>query len=267
MAGDRFRDIDWKATSRMTRLMTREFELERNIPTMIMVDCSMSMRELTGKHTKVDHAIALAIQAASVLSAQGNPVGLIAYDEHRVLVHMRPVRSELDDVLMALFRLPNPARTGGYPGYVWEKAAGTTPDESLFMGAVGPFLVSGKRQVYDQRRTTGVHEAVRTIAMEEESGMLLVILTDLETSRDSLVSSLSEALKLNHRVVLISAFSWPYHARSGELDRSTLELMYRDHQRKQEALRNLRATGIRVIDVTPRERGDTVMGRLRRMSQ
>jgi uncharacterized protein (DUF58 family) len=265
--GDRFRDIDWKATSRLTRMMTKEFETERNLPTMIMMDCSLTMRELTGRHTKLDHAIALAIQAASVLKAQGNPVGLIAFDEHKVIAHRSPGRSELDDIMIALFDLPNPARTGGYPGYTWDRVESTSEDESRFLGSVGPFLVSGKRMVYDKKRTTGIYEAVRMIGTDEETGMLLILITDMETSRESIVSSLSWALKMDHRVVMISAFSWPYHAKPSGMDKETLELVYMDHTRKQEAITNLRAAGVRVLDVTPKERGDSVIGRLRRMGQ
>ncbi|MHA1610890.1 MAG: DUF58 domain-containing protein, partial [Promethearchaeota archaeon] len=41
--GDQFRLIDWKATMRLSKLIVREFESERNVSTIILIDASESM--------------------------------------------------------------------------------------------------------------------------------------------------------------------------------------------------------------------------------
>lgn len=263
MPGDRFKDIDWKAVSRLTKLMTREFDVESNVPTMILLDSSMTMRELVGRFTKLDHAVAVAVQIASVLTSQGNPVGLVKYDEHSVLEHLSPGQVDLDDLLISFFRMPNPVRTGGYPGYQWDRQEPGSGDEAPFMRSIGPFLV-GKRPAYDSRRTTGIYEAVRTIGMRDETGMMLLIITDLETNRGSMRSAVSMAMERNHRVMLASAFSWSYHLYEGALNKDMLEKMYDDNASRQVFISKLRSAGVKVIDLSPKERGDAVMRAIRR---
>ncbi|MDG6225168.1 MAG: DUF58 domain-containing protein [Candidatus Thermoplasmatota archaeon] len=261
--GDRFKDIDWKAVSRLTKLMTREFDVESNVPTMILIDASMTMRELVGRFTKLDHSIAVAVQIASVLTSHGNPVGLVKYDEHSVMEHISPGQLELDDLLISMFRMPNPVRTGGYPGYQWDRPRNQGEEELPFMRSIGPFLV-GKRTVYDPKRTTGIFEAVRSIGMRDETGMMLLIITDLETSREALLSAASLAKARNHRVMIASAFSWQFHLYKGILNEKVLERMYSDNVSRQGFISNLRDAGVRVIDLSPRERGDALIRAIRR---
>ncbi len=265
--GDRFRDIDWKAMSRFTRLMTKEFEQETNLPTMIMIDGSLPMREMVKQRSKLEHAIALALQAAVILDSNGHPVGFISYDENKVIEHLSPGRCELDDVVMALFKLPNPVETGGYPGMPRSIERHGEENDNEFLSKVGPFLVLGERNDFTRDRTTGIFEAMRAIEMTEETGMLLIIISDMETNRSSMLRSLQLSLKRDHRVVLVTPFSWPYHTDSGDISVKTVEMMYEDHLEKQTLLRSLRAGGVKVIDIDLNERGDKVIAGIRRLSQ
>lgn len=54
---DDFRRIDWKATARTGDLIVREFESERNIKIMILLDCSSSMGGGLPDNTKLDFAL------------------------------------------------------------------------------------------------------------------------------------------------------------------------------------------------------------------
>lgn len=265
--GDRFRDIDWKSASRLTRLMTKEYDIETRLPTILLMDSSISMRELVGRRSKLDHAISIGLQVATLLQVQGHPVGLVAFDEHRVLKEIHHVGTSLDDVLLGLFQLPNPTETGGYPGMLEGGAAEGGKNVEGFMETVGPFLVKGRRGSYSMDRTTGIFEAVRCIKNDEGTGFLLVMISDLETNNSAITKALSFARKQNHRVVVISPFSWPYHLSSGDLDVETVEEMYRDQDEKKAYLRGLRTGGIRVIEMSVGERGDRLISTLRRMSQ
>jgi uncharacterized protein (DUF58 family) len=265
--GDRFRDIDWKSASRLTKLMTKEYDLETRLPTILLMDTSISMRELVGRRSKLDHAISIGLQVATLLRVQGHPVGLIAFDEHRVLKEIHHVGTSLDEVLLGLFQLPNPSETGGYPGMIEGGGAEAGKDVDEFMKKVGPFLVKGKRGSYSTDRTTGIFEAVRCIKKDEGTGFLLVMISDMETNNPAITKALSLARKQNHRVIVISPFSWPYHLSSDDLDVETIEDMYRDQDEKQAYLNGLRANGIRVIEMTVGERGDRLVSTLRRMSQ
>ncbi|MFO8050598.1 MAG: DUF58 domain-containing protein [Thermoplasmatota archaeon] len=268
VSGDRFRDMDWKASSRLTKLMTKEFEQETNLPTLIMVDASLSMRELVKKSSKMDHAIALALQIAVVMERHHHPVGLITFDENRVIDHLSPGKQDIDDLLMALFKLPNPLETGAYPGSPRESGGGQKANgEDVFLNSVGPFLVKGRRSSYSREMSTGIFEAVRTADKVEETGQLMVLITDLETNLPSLLKAVNLALRRKHRLIVVSPFSWPYHL---ERDRTTpeqLERAYLDRMHKQNTIKGLRGAGVKVIEIGPSERGDSVVAGLRRMSQ
>ncbi len=265
--GDRFRDIDWKASSRLTRLMTREFDTETNLPSVIMVDCSLSMRELVRKRTKLDHAIALAIQIALVFDSQSHPVGLISFNENRVLDSIPPLRGNVDDVLISLFKLPNPQETGGYPGPPSNEAPPEDEKSGEFLGQVGPFLQRRRAVPTKPDRITGIYDAVRSLQESSESGRIMILLSDMETNQFAIKKALSMAVAWKHRVITISPFSWPYHLQGEVITERTMERIYPDYIEKQALLDDLRKTGIKVIEMSSRERGDKIMAALRRMGQ
>jgi uncharacterized protein (DUF58 family) len=264
--GDRFRDIDWKATSRLTKLMTKVFEQETNLPTVLLMDTTLGMRELTGRHSKIDHAVALALQLATVLDSFNHPVGLVSFDETRVIEHLSPGKHDLDDILISLHGLPDPVETGGYPG----SAPGMSqvpPDQAQGMlGPLGPFLVKGRRASYGRSATTGIFEAVRCLELEEESGLLVILISDLETNQPSIIKALKMAISRKHRVVVVSPFSWYYHLTPENVTVERLEQAYEEWNSKQSLLNTLRAAGVRVMDIGPMERGERVVQNLRGMS-
>ncbi|MEJ2249039.1 MAG: DUF58 domain-containing protein [Candidatus Lokiarchaeota archaeon] len=55
--GDQFRLIDWKASARTQKLIVKEFESERDITVMILVDSSSSMAGGAIDNTKFEYAI------------------------------------------------------------------------------------------------------------------------------------------------------------------------------------------------------------------
>ena len=267
MPGDRFRDIDWKATSRLTRLMTKEFEKETNLPTMLLMDTSISMRELVRRRSKLDHGVALAIQIAIVMGNQNHPVGLISFDETGVNDHIIPGTVDVEEIVMSLFRLPNPIETGVYPGrpdMMDEEERVRVPS---FLDKISPFLDRKGRTARTRDGLTGIFEAFREMRSYEETGLLVIIITDLETNAPSIMKAVQMAVNSKHRVVLISPESWSYHLLREDLTVEVLEKAYTDHEKKQSLIRGLRAVGAKVIEIGARERGDAVISGLRRMSR
>ncbi|NWF94962.1 MAG: DUF58 domain-containing protein [Candidatus Thorarchaeota archaeon] len=65
--GDAFRLIDWKATAKHGDMMVRQFEMEKNIQIVCMVDTSGSMGNGYPENTKLEYAI----RAAVLLSYMG----------------------------------------------------------------------------------------------------------------------------------------------------------------------------------------------------
>ena len=97
------------------------------------------------------------------------------------------------------------------------------------------------------------------MAAYEETGLLVVLITDLETNTPSMVKAMKIANSMKHRIVLVSPFSWLYHVEGSGLSPDLLERIYQDLEEKQSVIKAIRASGVRVIEIDSRERGDKVI--------
>lgn len=79
--GDPLRTIAWKATVRQRRLITREYDDERNEVDYIALDISSSMRAGTPRGEKFRHAIEVTAGFSAHCLSQGRRVGLWTFDD------------------------------------------------------------------------------------------------------------------------------------------------------------------------------------------
>lgn len=77
--GDSVRDVDWKATARRGRPVTRVMESERSQTVLIGVDAGRSMAARVDGLTKLDHAVNAALFLAFVAVKNGDRVGLVVF--------------------------------------------------------------------------------------------------------------------------------------------------------------------------------------------
>ncbi len=87
--GDKLKDIDWKATSRLQKIMTKLFEKKELLDTIVLLDCSYSMRRTVGEKSKIDHATNLAVTLTKILQSIRHPIGLIAFDEYKIIKNIK----------------------------------------------------------------------------------------------------------------------------------------------------------------------------------
>jgi uncharacterized protein (DUF58 family) len=78
--GDDPRRIDWKATARRHRLISREFTVEQGQTIMIAIDCGRMMTQLAGDRPRFEYALASALTLADTALSTGDRVGLIVFD-------------------------------------------------------------------------------------------------------------------------------------------------------------------------------------------
>lgn len=84
------RSIDWKHSARSTRLVAREYRLERNQHLLLVVDSGRAMSEPVAGMARVDRAVAAAMQIAFAALRDGDQVGFHAFDS-RPQVQLPPV--------------------------------------------------------------------------------------------------------------------------------------------------------------------------------
>jgi uncharacterized protein (DUF58 family) len=75
--GDAQRTIDWKATARMARLISREYEDEKDQRVLLVVDCGRRMASKDDELSHFDHALNAALLLAHVAARQGDAVGML----------------------------------------------------------------------------------------------------------------------------------------------------------------------------------------------
>ena len=78
--GDDPRHVDWKATARRQKIMTRDYTVEQGQTVMIAVDAGRMMTQLAAGVPRFEYALSAATLLASVAIQAGDQVGLLLFD-------------------------------------------------------------------------------------------------------------------------------------------------------------------------------------------
>jgi len=101
--GDDIRRIDWKAVGRVDRYYIKRFEDETEMRTFLLLDSSASMGYGRKGVTKLAYASYVAAALAYLLAQQGDPAGLLLFDEKtRQYLPPRTRGGHIRDLLVAL---------------------------------------------------------------------------------------------------------------------------------------------------------------------
>jgi uncharacterized protein (DUF58 family) len=83
--GDPLRSIDWKATARGQKLITRVFRDEQHLEILLVIDAGRTSRTRVDGMSQLGHYINLAAQFAQFAMANGDEVGLVAVADKPLL--------------------------------------------------------------------------------------------------------------------------------------------------------------------------------------
>ncbi len=100
---DELRFIDWKSFARTGRLYTKEYELEKNIRMIIMLDSSGSMGAGATGETKLEYSIRAAVLLTNLALERNDIVGLLVFsDKIRTFLPPSSRKDFIYEVLEAL---------------------------------------------------------------------------------------------------------------------------------------------------------------------
>ena len=88
--GDQFRLIDWKASARHQKLIVREFESERDVTIMILVDSSETMAGGAIENTKFEYAIRACMLLTKVALTRRDNVGVYTFSDKKNFKFLKP---------------------------------------------------------------------------------------------------------------------------------------------------------------------------------
>lgn len=103
---DGFRSIDWKATVRRHRPISRQYEVERSQTMVLMLDAGRMMSAQIGELSRLDYALNAALMLAHVAAEHDDAIGLIAFaEEVKAFVPPRKGRRQVGLISEALYDL------------------------------------------------------------------------------------------------------------------------------------------------------------------
>lgn len=103
--GDSLRQIDWKATARTRRLISREYQDERNQQVVLMLDTGHRLLARDDAMSHFDHVLDAALVVAWLALRQGDAVGLLASGGDAAWVPPQRGAAAIDRLLRASYAL------------------------------------------------------------------------------------------------------------------------------------------------------------------
>ncbi len=88
--GDQFRLIDWKASARHQKLIVKEFEAERDVTVMVLVDSSETMAGGAIENTKFEYAVRACMLLTRVAITRRDNVGVFTYSDKKNFNFLKP---------------------------------------------------------------------------------------------------------------------------------------------------------------------------------
>lgn len=102
--GDEYRKIDWAATARRGKLITRQYEMERAQNILLVIDTGRNMLQPIQKMAKLDYVINTALMLAYVAASSDDKVGLAVFDaEVRSFLPPAKSKSQVYQILNVLY--------------------------------------------------------------------------------------------------------------------------------------------------------------------
>ncbi|MEO8314354.1 MAG: DUF58 domain-containing protein [Pseudomonadota bacterium] len=90
-AGDPLRIVDWKASARARRLISRDFAEDQHLEVVVVIDAGRSSGMRAGELDRFGHYVNTAARLAQYVVTQGDLVGLVVYAD-RPLAALAPAR-------------------------------------------------------------------------------------------------------------------------------------------------------------------------------
>lgn len=113
--GDAFRHVDWAATARAGTPIVRTYRAERNQTVVVLLDTGRVVAGLVDEVPRLDHGMDATLALATVATALGDRVGMVAFGGHlRGIVPPRRDREQLRRLSSAMHALEPELAESGY---------------------------------------------------------------------------------------------------------------------------------------------------------
>ncbi len=112
--GDSLRQVDWRATARFQKPISREYQEERDQQVIFLLDCGRRMRAKDGEISHFDHALNALLISSFVALRQGDSVGLLSFAGQSRWVPPIKGRFQISHLLDQIYDLDSSPVTSDY---------------------------------------------------------------------------------------------------------------------------------------------------------
>ena len=112
--GDVLRQVDWKATSRMNKLISREYQDERDQQIVFLFDGGRRMLAQDGALSHFDHALNAMLLLTYVALRQGDAVGMMSFAGEERFMPPRKGSATLNQLMNRLYDMQPMLKTPDY---------------------------------------------------------------------------------------------------------------------------------------------------------
>ena len=103
--GDSLRQVDWKATARTRKIISRDYQEERDQQIIFLVDCGRRMLAHDDQLSHFDHTLNAILLLSHVALRQGDAVGLMTFSGHERWIPPRKSMNSVNSILNSIYDL------------------------------------------------------------------------------------------------------------------------------------------------------------------
>jgi uncharacterized protein (DUF58 family) len=112
--GDSLQKIDWKASSRYRRLISKEYQDERDQQIIFVLDCGRRMHHAESGRSHLDQALSSILLLAHVAARQGDGVGFYSFGGTHKWVPPQKTENSVRTLLLAMYDLKSSTAASDY---------------------------------------------------------------------------------------------------------------------------------------------------------
>ena len=182
--GDSLRQIDWRATARFNRPISREYQEERDQQVVFLLDCGRRMRAKEGDISHFDHALNALLLSSFIALRQGDSVGLLSFAGKSRWVSPIKGRSQISHLLEQIYDLHSSLDTTDYLE-VAQQLISRQPKRSLIV-IISSVEPEDRDDLRKAAQMLSQHHLVMVASMRQQA---------LTEAQHATIDSLEEALK------------------------------------------------------------------------
>jgi uncharacterized protein (DUF58 family) len=252
--GESIRRIDWLKSRRENHLIVREYERDRTMPTIFLIDVDESMGS-ESVHSELGATINFAGSVIDLLTIDNERTGLVCFSREDVVQslapgmgvgHLAKMREQLSAV--------KPVKSSAFHRQSFilmrdQYKAGRDIDREAGTSLLEPIIGETMKDYAANIRDDGFARAILKAIRSSGGPCSLVIMTNLSMGLDSLMNGIRLADYYGYTVaVVLTPHIW--YKEKGLVD---TEKYYDVYVEIKDAIMRLRARSIRVVDMVPDE--------------